>query len=68
MNENRDKLIDSLNATKNTLKYGMLPGGGTALAHASKLLDLLPFETEEERYGIQILKGSSLYVFEFPIG
>lgn len=63
MNENRDKLIDSLNATKNTMKYGMLPGGGTALAHASKLLDTLPYETEEERYGIQILKGCYIYIF-----
>jgi chaperonin GroEL len=44
LNENRDKLIDSLNATKNTLKFGMLPGGGTAFAHATKLLESLPYD------------------------
>jgi chaperonin GroEL len=46
MHENRDKLVDSLNATKSTLKYGVLPGGGTALLHASKLLDYLEIESE----------------------
>jgi chaperonin GroEL len=52
LNENRDKLVDSLNATKNTLKSGMLPGGGTAMAHASKLLDFVPVESEEEKLGL----------------
>lgn len=46
MHENRDKLVDSLNATKSTLKNGVLPGGGAALLHASKLLNYLQIDPE----------------------
>lgn len=48
IHENRDKLVDSMNATKNTMKEGILPGGGSALLHASKILDLLPVNSVEE--------------------
>ncbi|KAM3140584.1 hypothetical protein pb186bvf_007396 [Paramecium bursaria] len=39
LHENRDKIIDALNATRSTLKNGVLPGGGSAYFHASKLLE-----------------------------
>lgn len=44
LHENRDKMIDSLNATKNTIINGVLPGGGAALLHASKLLDFVTLD------------------------
>ncbi|CAK65331.1 unnamed protein product (macronuclear) [Paramecium tetraurelia] len=55
MHENRDKLVDSLNATKSTLKNGVLPGGGTALLHASKLLDYLQIDPEYQ-LGVSLLQ------------
>lgn len=40
--ENRDRMIDALNAVKMAIKHGMLPGGSTALVKASRLLDFIP--------------------------
>lgn len=37
--EIKDKLVDALNSVRNAMKNGVVPGGGTALLHASKLLD-----------------------------
>ena len=36
--EERDLIIDSLNSAKSAIKGGVLPGGGVAYYHASKLL------------------------------
>lgn len=36
--ENRDRMIDALNAVKMAMKHGMLPGGGSGFLHSSKLL------------------------------
>lgn len=54
MHENRDKIVDSLNAAKNTLKYGVLPGGGAALVHASKLLNYFTIDGEAQ-LGVNLL-------------
>ena len=37
--EERDLIIDALNSAKSAIKGGVLPGGGVALYHASKLLE-----------------------------
>ena len=37
--EERDLIIDALNSAKSAIKGGVLPGGGIALFHASKLLE-----------------------------
>ena len=37
--EERDVIVDALNSAKSALQYGVLPGGGVALFHASKLLE-----------------------------
>ena len=50
--------MDAINSAKSAIKGGVLPGGGIALYHASKLLeDGLPhiIEDESERIGAQIL-------------
>ena len=50
--EERDLIIDALNSAKSAIKGGVLPGGGVALHHASKLLadglkDTLTDESEQ---------------------
>ena len=54
--EVKDKLIDALNSVKNTMHNGFLPGGGSALLHASKIQDFLKFEDMDEQAGITLLQ------------
>lgn len=42
----------------------MLPGGGIALLYASKLLDCIDFENEEQNIGKNILKRALCKPFE----
>ena len=37
--EEYDLIIDSLNSAKGAMRFGVLPGGGVALYHASKILE-----------------------------
>ena len=56
--EERDLIVDALNSAKSAIQGGVLPGGGVALYHASKLLeDGLPdiLSDPSERIGAQIL-------------
>jgi chaperonin GroEL len=55
--ETKDKLTDGLNAVRNVLEYGALPGGGASLVHASKILEFVPKEKEEDlNNGVQLLR------------
>jgi len=57
-------IVDALNSAKSAIEGGVLPGGGVALYHASKLLeDGLPdvLTDPSERIGAQIL-GQALKV------
>lgn len=51
-----DKIIDTLNAVRNSLIKGILPGGGVALLHASFLLDNFKVKNIDEQIGVDILK------------
>lgn len=56
--EERDLIIDSLNSAKSAIKGGVLPGGGVALFHASKVLEselINDLEDPSERVGAKIL-------------
>ena len=56
--EERDLIVDALNSAKSAIQGGVLPGGGVALYHASKLLeDGLPdvLSDPSEQLGAQIL-------------
>lgn len=56
--EERDLIVDAINSAKSAVQHGVLPGGGIALYHASKLLeDGLPdlLSDSSERIGAQIL-------------
>ena len=55
-NENRDKIIDSLNACKAALEKGVLPGGGAALVHASKSLLNISLKNIDQQQGVNIVR------------
>merc|ERR1719310_239277 len=58
VNEVKDRLNDALNATKAALEEGIVPGGGTALLHASKKLDNLDLGNIDQNVGRDILKAA----------
>ncbi len=54
--ERKDRVDDALNATKAAVEEGILPGGGTALLYATKALNGLSGDNEDQNQGIQIVK------------
>ena len=55
--EIRDLMVDSLNSARAALENGILPGGGAAMFHASKLLPVYSdIELLEEKVGITIFQ------------
>lgn len=54
--EIKDKLVDGLNSIKSSMKYGVVPGGGSALIHASKILEFLKLDDFDEQAGVTLLK------------
>ena len=62
MKEKKDRIDDAVAATKAAVEEGIVPGGGTALIRAVKVLDALQTEGDEAM-GISILK----HAVEAPI-
>ena len=56
MKEKKDRVEDALNATRAAVEEGVIVGGGAALIHASSALDGLKGNTEEEDFGIKIVR------------
>jgi chaperonin GroEL len=54
--EKKDRVDDALNATKAAVEEGILPGGGTALLYATKALNGLTGDNEDQNAGIAIVK------------
>ena len=54
--ERKDRVDDSLNATRAAVQEGVVPGGGVALVHASKVLDGFTGENEDQKAGIAIVR------------
>mmetsp|Transcript_7222 Transcript_7222/g.10109 ORF Transcript_7222/g.10109 Transcript_7222/m.10109 type:complete len:578 (-) Transcript_7222:171-1904(-) len=56
--EKKDRVVDALNATRAAVEEGIVPGGGSALLHASKRLSALISSTEnvDQRIGIEIVQ------------
>ena len=55
-NETRDKLIDALNGCKAAIEKGVLPGGGVALLHASKIVEnTIKLKNIDQRQGARIV-------------
>jgi chaperonin GroEL len=56
MKEKKDRFEDALNATRAAAEEGIVVGGGAALLHASVALDGLKGATEEQDFGIKIVR------------
>jgi chaperonin GroEL (HSP60 family) len=63
MSESKDRVIDALNASRNALAEGVVPGGGAALLHASKYIDAILKSDEEmdqdRRAGMMIVRNAA---------
>ncbi|ORX52965.1 heat shock protein 60 [Piromyces finnis] len=56
VNEKIDRFVDALCATQAAVEEGIVPGGGTALLKASKVLEKLHADTFDVQLGIDIVK------------
>ena len=54
--EKKDRIDDALNATRAAVKEGVVAGGGVALLYASKVLDSLEPQNEDQKAGINIIR------------
>jgi chaperonin GroEL len=54
--ERKDRVDDALNATRAAVEEGVVPGGGTALLHAGKVLTKLKGDNEDQTAGIKIIR------------
>jgi chaperonin GroEL len=56
MKEKKARVDDALNATRAAVEEGIVPGGGTALIRASKVLDGMKGINAEQQAGISIVR------------
>ena len=56
MKAKKSKIEDAKNATKAGVEEGLLPGGGTALIRASKVLDGVKTTNDDEATGVSIVR------------
>ena len=54
--ERKDRVDDALNATRAAVQEGVVPGGGVALLHASKVLDGMTGVNADQDRGIDIIR------------
>ena len=54
--EKKDRVDDALNATRAAVEEGIVPGGGVALLKASKALDGLTGDNDDQNAGIAIVR------------
>jgi len=54
--ERKDRVDDSLHATRAAVEEGIVPGGGVALARASLILAKLQADNDDQRVGIDIVR------------
>jgi chaperonin GroEL len=54
--EKKDRVDDALNATRAAVEEGIVPGGGVALLKASKALDGLKGDNDDQNAGIAIVR------------
>jgi chaperonin GroEL len=56
--EKKDRVEDALHATRAAVEEGIVAGGGSALFYASRVLDSVKFDNEDQKAGISILRSS----------
>ena len=54
--ERKDRVDDALHATRAAVEEGIVPGGGVALLRASKALESLKSENDDQKVGIAIVR------------
>jgi chaperonin GroEL len=54
--ERKDRVDDALHATRAAVEEGIVPGGGVALARASKKLGEIKFDNNDQHVGIEIVR------------
>ncbi|HWB45280.1 MAG TPA: chaperonin GroEL [Hyphomicrobiaceae bacterium] len=54
--ERKDRVDDALHATRAAVEEGIVPGGGVALLRASKALDNLRAENDDQKVGIGVVR------------
>ncbi|WP_135465778.1 chaperonin GroEL [Crenalkalicoccus roseus] len=54
--ERKDRVDDALHATRAAVEEGIVPGGGVALARATKVLASLKGENRDQEVGIEIVR------------
>jgi len=54
--ERKDRVDDALHATRAAVEEGIVPGGGTALLYASKALENVSGENDDQTRGIDIVR------------
>ncbi len=54
--ERKDRVEDAMNATRAAVEEGIVPGGGVALLHATRVLENLKPNNEDQRHGVDIVK------------
>jgi len=56
LKERKARVEDALHATRAANEEGVLPGGGTVLLRATRAIDTLEFDDDDQEVGAQILK------------
>ncbi|MCF4164264.1 chaperonin GroEL [Zavarzinia compransoris] len=54
--ERKDRVDDALHATRAAVEEGIVPGGGTALLYATRALDKMKIDDEDQRHGVDIIR------------
>jgi chaperonin GroEL len=54
--ERKDRVDDAMHATRAAVEEGILPGGGVALLRATKVLEKLKVQNEDQRVGVEIVR------------
>lgn len=58
VNELKDRIDDAICATKAASLEGIVPGGGSALLYASKVLDGIKLDNLDQQYGVKIVQNA----------
>lgn len=56
LKEKKDRVEDAIRATKGAIQEGVIAGGGTALIRCSEALNELKYNSDDEKYGIEIVR------------
>ena len=54
--ERKDRVDDAMHATRAAVEEGILPGGGVALLRATKVLEKLKVQNDDQRVGVEIVR------------